>query len=370
MAAARGYAFLGTAIRIAADDAAAAAWLDEFLTPAFAPWSDGPAGAGVRLTTTAAAREAVAASRPAAAPPPTPAFALDREVVALPSWPIPGGTVLDDAKFGASYVLRGGDVEVVPHRGSTRFRGGLMRVVREIATARALASPDRLQLHAAGFEVDGRAVLIAGAKAAGKTTLLAYVAASAAVRLLANDRAILDRLDVRPVPTIVSVRPGTAALFAERFRRVPAVASAAHLTLAEADAALVARGPAGPDARLKLSPALFARCLGRPLSAGARLAAIVFPEHDADPAGLAVARLPAPEAARRLRAARFGAHREETGPTAFARLAGAPRPAGADDRLLDAVAGGVACLGVRIGAGRYADPSAAARIVAAARAGT
>jgi hypothetical protein len=374
-----GYTFLGTAVAIVTGDPADREWLDEFFTPAFERWSGAAADFAVRLSTTPDAARAVASARPQAPPAPADAFALDREIVALPSWRIPGGTVLDDPKFGAFYVLRGASVEVIAHLGSTRFRGGMMRVVREIATDRALASADRLQIHAAGLVLDGRAVVIAGPKEAGKTTLLTYIAASKAVRVLTNDRAILERtatgFRVHPMPAVVSVRPGTVRLFPEVFHvpAIPATASGAHLTLAETDAALAAHGCAGPDARLKLSPAQLARCLGRSLSGGAPLAAILCPEHDADPDGLAVVPLSRAEAQRRLDSARFGAHRVKTQPTVFEELTGARRPAGADDVLLDAVASGVACFGVRIGERRYADASAADAIVAAvavARAGT
>jgi hypothetical protein len=297
-------------------------------------------------------------------------FALDSEVVRLPSWPSARGTVVADAKFEALYVLGDGRVDVVAHPGSRRVRAGAMRVVREIATARALGEIDCLQLHAAAVERDGRALLLAGPKATGKTTLLAYLATTERVRILANDRVLLrgsaDALEVRGVPTVVSVRPDTAALVPRLADSVPAVDSPAHLTLAETEAALAAHGAVPAGRRLRLAPSALARLLGAPLVAAARVVAIALPVLDPGREGLDIERLPVAEAERRLGGARFGVHSGKAGPTVFERLTGTRRPAAVDATLLAGLAAAVPCLAVRVGTEELPRAEAAASILAAA----
>ncbi|HJQ85780.1 MAG TPA: hypothetical protein VKA21_16955, partial [Candidatus Binatia bacterium] len=217
----RGYRLLDTVVAVTVDAPPIAAWLDEFLLPSFLPWTGEAADFAVRVRTEAAAHDAIAARRPPGTLAARPVFALDREVVSHPSWIQSGRTVLADERYGTFYVVGDEAVEVVADPRVPLFRSGPMRVVREIATARVLADPTRLQLHAAALEVDGRAILIAGAKGAGKTTLLAYLAGAPRARILGNDRALLARRDgaitVRGVPTIVSVRPETRALLPALF---------------------------------------------------------------------------------------------------------------------------------------------------------
>jgi hypothetical protein len=365
----RGYSFCGTAIEVESDLPAVTSWLDEFLTPSFDLWSGARADFAVRIRTAPSPHAALASTRPPGPLAEMPCFALDREVVELPGWTTSERTVLADAKFGALYALGDASVEMVAQPGSQAYRGAAMRVVREIATARALASHERLQLHVAALELGGRALLFAGPKGAGKTTALAYVAAASGAPILTNDRALVARapggFEVRGVPTIVSIRPQTLEFFPRLLRGIPAVERPAHLTLEETDAALAAHGNAENGAHLKLSPAQLARQLGVSLSARARLAAIAFPEADGDPHGLAVDPLSGAEAARRLPGVLFGAHSGTAEPTVFERFARVCRPADADRELVEAIAARIPCFALRIGAARYAERGAADAILAA-----
>ena len=295
-------------------------------------------------------------------------FALDREVVHHPGWTALGRTMLADGRLGALYGLGDRQVDVIAEPGSPTFRAAVMRVVREIAAASALASGERLQLHAAALEHAGRALLIAGPKGAGKTTLLGYLAGEAGARILANDRTfaalVAGGFEVRGVPTMVSVRPQTLGFLPRLARGVPDVERPGHLTLEESDAALAERGELRKPRRIRLSPAQLARQLGAPLAASAALAAIAFPEAAADPDALALERLSPAESARRLPGALFGVDSGKAGSTAFEHLVGASRPAGADRRGLEALAARVPCFSLRIGSARYADPSAARSILA------
>lgn len=364
----RGYAFLGTSIGVTSDSPSTVAWLDEFLIPSFDRWAGAAPDFTVRITSDPAVYQAVAAGRPPGRLHEAPCFALDQEIVRHPSWIASERTVLADGRFGAFYVLGGAAVDVVVHPGSDRFRVGAMRVIRELATARALASADRLQLHAAGLEVDGRGLLLAGPKGAGKTTLLGHLASETGANVLTNDRALVraarrDGFAVHGVPTIVNVRPPTLASLPRLARGVPAVERPAHLTLAEADAALARAGSTDGTVALKLSPPQLARQLGVSLAACAELAAIAFPEPHADPDGLTVERLAERDAGRRLRATRYGARSDTDEDTAFERLVRVRRSQDVDDVLIATVAAQVPCFALAVGARRMAEAEAAAAIL-------
>ncbi len=365
----RSYALLSTTIEIASDLPEVSAWLDEFLRPAFEERHGSATDFSVRVRAGSEASAAVASTRPPGPLPETPCFALDQEVVCHPSWRVSERTVIEDQKLGAYYVLAGNQVEVVVLPGSSAFRTGAMRVIREIAACRALASPACLLLHAAAVEAGGRSVLVAGPKNAGKTTLLAYLAAATRTGILSNDRALVSRdasgFEVRGVPSIVSIRPQTLAFFPSLARGIPAVQRPAHLTLAEADAAFAAHGGVDARIRLRLSPPQLARQLGVPLSASARLSAVAFPATPCDRSSFRVDRLSVTEAALRLRESLFGVGSGKSATTAFERFTRARRPEHGDAAMIDAIASQVPCFSVGIGAERFAEPEAAEALLAA-----
>jgi hypothetical protein len=366
-----GYRFQGTPIAVASDAAAVLHWLDEFLAPSFEAWRGDAADFAVRIHTRPEAHAELVATRPPGALRELACFALDREVVAHPAWTDRGRTVLSDGRLGALYRLGEREVDVVAEPRSTAPRTAVMRVVREIATSGALASGERLQLHAAVLARHGRALAIAGPKGAGKTTLLAYLASEGGgrgVRILTNDRALATPtpagFDVVGVPTIVSVRPESLAFVPRLAQGVPDVERPGHLSLAEFDAALAERGALRAPRRLKLSLPQLARQLGVSLGACAPLAAIVFPEPAEGVESFVLARLDPDDATRRLAGALFGVHSGRSGPTVFERLVGAVRPADADRRVVAGLAAGTPCFSLRIGAARYGDPGAARSLLA------
>ncbi|HEY2385691.1 MAG TPA: hypothetical protein VGK30_01915, partial [Candidatus Binatia bacterium] len=145
-------------------------------------------------------------------------FRLDQGVVRLPVFHDDAQRpVAYDAKFACFYSLAAG-IEVIGHPRLPTWRTGAMRVVREIATVRALAAGARL-LHAGGLVIGGGALAIAGPKGAGKSTLLCHLAAAAGAALLANDRLLVsdgappEPPMIRGVPTAVGLRPDTLAMF-------------------------------------------------------------------------------------------------------------------------------------------------------------
>src|SRR6185503_73342 len=126
MVAMRGYRFFGATVAVTSDAPPVARWLDEFLTPAFEPWT-GPAELTVSVRTDPAAHAALAATRPPGALPEDACFALDSQVVSHAAWRTGGRTVLADAKYGALYALEGTAAEVIAVPDSVLFRGGVMR---------------------------------------------------------------------------------------------------------------------------------------------------------------------------------------------------------------------------------------------------
>jgi hypothetical protein len=364
VAAVRSYSFCDAAISITCDAPAIAEWLGEFVHPSFAPHA-GSADYAVRVRTDALAHAGLAATRPAGPIDVAPCFALDRLVIAHPAWTADGRTVLADAKYGALYALDGASADVCAAPDAPLFRGGVMRVVREVLTTRALVSSERVQLHAAACDVDGRVVAIAGSKGAGKTTLLAYLAAATGARVVTNDRAVAERVDdhivLRGVPTMVSVRPESRSLVPRLYRGITHERPA-HLTAAELETSRD-RPRAPVTTRIRLSPPQLARQLGVSLVAGGPLAAILFPEPADRPDADTLERLAPEEALRRLRTSRFGAWSDTADATVFERLLPVRRAADADAAMIAAIAARVPCHAVRLGLRQFEESRAAESIL-------
>ncbi len=363
----RAYGFFEVVIGCESDCPAAIEWLDEFLLPAFDRRESRDCDFRVEIGTAAGEYDELAATRPAGDVRRVPCFALDQRVDFHPSWTVSGLQVIADDKYAALYVFDGLRLRILAPPGSIAVRAAAMRVIREIAVARALCDPRLVVLHAAALEIGGAALLIAGPKGCGKTTALAHSSVSARARVLTNDRAVLafspTGIEVRAVPTFVTIRGGPFALLARLARRTPRGVSPAHLLAAELEALPLLDPAAVPDA-YHLSPAQFASALGVELAPRAELAAVVFPEIDADAETLAIEALAPAAAERRLRAARFGLGSGKEGHTVFENLAGARRDPGADAQRLAELAAATPCFSLRLGSRAYQSADAGARIAA------
>jgi hypothetical protein len=274
-------------IRVTSAAAAPVQWLEEFLAPWFRAEPDGTAGATVILTLDGrrvhALRRAVG---PGAALADT--FVLDSRVMRCPAVESPRGrwTVVDEA-MGAVYVVDRdrARVEVVAAADESGARVALMRVVRELATGGA-ARRGAVLLHAGALALGDRAVVVAGPKGAGKTTLLLHLLHAAGTRFVANDRVVVGTgtpSRVRGMPSIVAIRPGTLERLPRLRARLGPSPATHWLTLAET-AALPDRAPGPPSTGADRSPAQLCAALRRPMAAGGRLAALLFPCAD-PPAG-------------------------------------------------------------------------------------
>jgi hypothetical protein len=277
-------------------------------------------------------------------------------VVECPSRWDDGATVVTDQKYGTRYRIEPDVVTVMRNEHAPRSRAGVMRVVREVATALALADGSQLQLHAAALEHRGRIVVLAGPKEAGKTTLVARLASVGKLGIAGNDRLLVTPSDdpaggwrVRPIPTIVNVRATTQALLPALFGDVPAVPAPAHLTTRELDAVPVEHGAHDPVARLKLSPTQFARAVGASLCGEGELTRVLLISVDTVLDGFAIEPLNTAAARAQLEGARYGFRRDGTPRTIFEDWLGVARPSDADQVLLDGLAESAVVSTVRVG---------------------
>ena len=222
-------------------------------------------------------------------------------------------------------------------------------------TAGALADGSRFELHASALADDGRIIVLAGPKEAGKTTLMARLASVGTLAIVGNDRLFVSPSRdassgwrVRPIPTLVSVRPGTQALL-PFFADIPAVPSPGHLTMRELAAVLAERGVHDPDVRLKLSLAQFADAVGVPLCGEGELASVLLISVDPALDGFVIEPSPSAEARPLLDTVRYGSRVDGTPRTIFEEWLGVKRPPGADRVLLDQLAESVPVSTLRVG---------------------
>lgn len=245
------------------------------------------------------------------------------------------GTFLGwDALFECFYRwdAPGGPITLLQAEGPPRprrARFALMRAVREYALHHEWRR-GALALHAAGVVRDGRALLFAGPRRAGKTTLLsACLSLVPDLELLANDRILLSRGDggwsCRGMATVVSVRPGDEALLPGLRQRLHAQAGGAETGRDEP----AARSFAVED-RLLLSPAQYSRSLGVSIAAEARLVGIILPGMDAGIRGMRWHALDERAATETLSEALFGAAHRESRSQLFDSPASGPFPGEAE----------------------------------------
>jgi hypothetical protein len=202
-----------------------------------------------------------------------------------------------------------GAMEIIAPSDHARMRVSLMRVVRELAMLQSLHRGD-LFIHAAAAVDRGRAVIIAGQKYSGKTTMLLALLRRAQARFVSNDRVMVDLAGevplVRGVPTIVKVRE-------DSLRLLPSLTGPAfdhphrhYLTMRECTSGSALIEPAAHQPP-SMSPAQFCRWLGVEPLAAAPIGALVFPRVDPTVKRFILRDLGASETADRIRASLFSA---------------------------------------------------------------
>ena len=345
------YRFGPVATEVDIDDPAVALWLAEFLCPWFSAEAPNGVAPNVRMTSSGERFSTLARLEAERHPQPLACFRLDRKVVSCPGWIEPEGTIFAaDQDFGCYYHVQGNQVEVISRPQDRPARIGLMRVVRELAIQRALSRSEALDLHAAAFVFHGRAILLAGDKNAGKTTLLAHALTSPHTALVANDRVIVDgRLEARGVPTVVSVRADTEQNFPALGRGLPRRAVLFHKD--ESAPADFAR--AGIERPLVLSLAQFATQLNSRLEPSAPVSAILFPEISPTTSGWSFSSMDPAEAAARLRRNIYGGALASGTEAIFQRMTGALPSLSQRELLVDRLAAAVPAVRCLLGKGAY-----------------
>jgi hypothetical protein len=353
------FAYGGLPVRCGSTCSDDLVWLEEFAAPAFDVAHAGPAACEIGLTADDARFEAARGAGPDPGGGRVPWFSFDSRAADYPLWRAPESrAAVYDEEIEVFYLLDSDAtrVEILARAGTRAPRIALLRVLRELATAHA-RHRGALHLHASAFCYRGAAIVVAGPKRAGKTSLLLHALGDPAVRYLANDRVILSVRPTAPpmargMPTVVTLRPDAAGLF-PRHQLRRANAYRAYFTRAEARAR-VATGDATEGMQLSLSPAQFCDLAGTMAVGEAPLAALVFPRVDELATGVAVRGIDASVAAHRLWSSVL--------PVCDSLLVRAllPEPSGAecDEACAATVASSAPALECVLGRAGYADPCA------------
>jgi hypothetical protein len=307
-------------IEVDSDDSEDLEWLAEFLCPSFMRLDIAASQAAdchVRLVRDPAAIERWQQRLQSAELFRTRAFLLDTGPVELATFSENDALIAYDDFFNVFFRWRPAtgrcDVEIVdgyPENPEDagfprRARVPLMRAVREWAMHHGLRR-GRIFLHAAAIVCNGSAVLLAGPKKSGKTSLLtATLRDRPDISYLTNDRVMVASLDhgwrCRGMPSIVSMRPGSMDFLPgiEARLRTVAAGHASRNTETKLPVAFA-------DGRFGLSPLQFCSLVGAEPVAGAGLTAIVFPRISSTTASVEIRALSAPEAVDLLADAVFG----------------------------------------------------------------
>lgn len=194
-----------------------------------------------------------------------------------------GGLViwLDNFSLVLSVDESRGVFRLVADSAEARLRVGLMRVLREIATVRALRS-GALPLHGAACVSGARAIGFLGKKTSGKTTSLVHWLQTPSTRFLANDRFFVFPRNgswlANGMPTIVNIRTGTLRHFEELQRR--AGEQPYHLARTLAEVQHGSSRPTRTSDGVSLSQTQFLQIVDRSAESEAPVSMLLFPERD------------------------------------------------------------------------------------------
>ena len=352
----RDFSYNGLTVRVSSDDATHLRWLEEFLTPQFEINRGVSPDCKVVLTADTQQYEDMLEKGAQPDGKQIDCFALESGVVRLPLWASESdGPIIFDERFGAFYVVNQGiaEIRILTANSDNRARTSLMRVVRELAMNHSRRTGS-LIIHASGFVVEGRGVLIAGPKRAGKTTLLIHVLRHGTAQYLSNDRVVVSFEETGPtmrgMPTIVAIRQGTLEMFPDLRRRL--LVDSFHHRLGRSEPTQGIPPPIRPgrDGRFNLSPWQFCELLGVSAGAQGRVQALVFPRVTGEGGAIELEQLSAEAAAVRLSKSLFGAGPALLVSTVFALSGNDVRPAQATlESLCDRLTSQVRCFECRLG---------------------
>lgn len=310
MRTAKTFSYNGLKVRVGCVDQMQLAWIEEFLSPAFAPAEDGTADCTVTLEIDDRRYASVLGwgARPDGLR--LACCAFDSGLVHMPLWGPPDQSrVIFDEDSQVFYFVNedATQVRLLSASGHASRRIALMRVVREFAMSSSWTGR-RFVLHAGACELAGSGIIIAGPKGAGKTTLLMYALGCRDARFVANDRVVVDvdgsQPVVRGMPTVVSIRYQTLRRFPEFERRWLRHRYNERMALHEAPGEGIPRR-AEP---LNLTPAQFSVLLGVPMRDAAPARAVLFPRLNEAIEGVRVQEISAEAGSRRLAESIFAAN--------------------------------------------------------------
>jgi hypothetical protein len=275
--------FAGHAIRVTGHQGPLL-WLEEFLRPQFRVGDTPAPDRTVRLLLDEREHARLAAHGPHPQRTAIECFTLDTGYVTAAVWNVnENGLVAFDEAADVFYrrpASEPGVVEAVAARDTGRLRVALMRIVREFATMFAVRA-GWIILHAGAVRLGNDAFVIAGPKGAGKTTLLLYALRHERGAYISNDRLALHVDEtgavVRGIPTIVSLRKGSVALFPGLDAALGARQYDHRLRLEECRAADATPILGGPTNWL-LTPLQLCDLLAVESSATGRVSALLFPQ--------------------------------------------------------------------------------------------
>jgi len=363
-------AYNGLTIRVHSADSSHLSWLEEFLAPQFQRLEASAYECAVSLTANDQLFEEVLrkGARPDGGL--VDCFALDSTLVQLPLWGSPGpDRIIFDPPFRVFYIVNadGTESDVLSRPDSLAARISLMRVVREFAMNQSHRK-GRLIIHGAAFAVGDRAVIVAGPKRVGKTTLLIHALRAEGAAYVSNDRVVVSYDGPVPrlhgMPTVVTIRAHTLEMFPDLMDRLLDRAYHSRLSLSEVRAARFRPVQTGASGQFYLSPAQFCDLLQVASLAQAQVGALVFPRVTGSAGAIEVERVSVEVAATRLRACLFSAHSAQKVSAVFAPRGERFSP---DQRTLEhlchTLASHVPCFECRLGNGAYRSADSAARLI-------
>jgi hypothetical protein len=296
----------GLTVRVSSDDSSHVSWLQEFLTPQFQIAGQDSCDCSVTVVVSDRRFEEFLERGPDRCGARVDCFALDGRIARFPLWSAPGDErVVFDEECGVFYILTSGTTEIglLARAGNASVRTALMRVVRELAMNHSLGLGCMI-VHGAAVAVENRAVILAGPKASGKTTLLIHLLQVDGASFVSNDRLVVAHGEsgptVRGLPTIVKVPARTLEMFPLLRQRLSD--SPCHYRLAVGETRMGSRGRprVAWGGHASLSPAQFCALLQVGAVASCGVGTLVFPEVTGQPGGIVSRELSAEEAADRL----------------------------------------------------------------------
>ena len=272
-------------IKVSTFDKSSVDWLHEFLSPAFQP-VDGKSADWTVVVATDPVLHKRLMQQPKPQREPLDCFTLDGSFASheVLGWEGAVATVRDQNR-GIIYKIDAEQSRIeilgLPDRRIQRM--AVARVIREIATLHAM-NIGRLHCHGASFSINGKAIILAGVKRAGKTSNLLHALHDPASNFISNDRIFVQTDSVAPIvrgmPTILKIRPKTFN-FLPDFDKQTRIRPYHFLeTLEEAEGSFSDRRKylfGKSDLRTRLNSTQLCELMNTTAVCEAKLGAIVFP---------------------------------------------------------------------------------------------